>query len=63
MIIESWKQLSSLVERRDDLFGPCHWLRPGCRGRPEVKAEIIVNVQGDEPLLKGDIIDKAIDPS
>ncbi|MCJ7785162.1 MAG: 3-deoxy-manno-octulosonate cytidylyltransferase [Desulfobacterales bacterium] len=26
------------------------------------KAEIIVNVQGDEPLIKGEIIDKAIRP-
>jgi 3-deoxy-manno-octulosonate cytidylyltransferase (CMP-KDO synthetase) len=28
----------------------------------KLKAEIIVNVQGDEPLLKGAIIDKAIRP-
>ncbi len=27
-----------------------------------LKSEIIVNVQGDEPLIKGDIIDKAIRP-
>jgi 3-deoxy-manno-octulosonate cytidylyltransferase (CMP-KDO synthetase) len=27
-----------------------------------VKAEIIINVQGDEPLLKGNIIDKAVRP-
>jgi 3-deoxy-manno-octulosonate cytidylyltransferase (CMP-KDO synthetase) len=28
----------------------------------KLKAEIIVNVQGDEPLIKGNIIDKAIRP-
>ena len=28
----------------------------------KLKAEIIVNVQGDEPLIKGSIIDKAIRP-
>ena len=28
----------------------------------KLKSEIIVNVQGDEPLIKGDIIDKAIRP-
>ena len=28
----------------------------------KLKSEIIVNVQGDEPLIKGGIIDKAIDP-
>jgi 3-deoxy-manno-octulosonate cytidylyltransferase (CMP-KDO synthetase) len=28
----------------------------------KLKSEIIVNVQGDEPLLKGNIIDKAIRP-
>ena len=28
----------------------------------KLRAEIIVNVQGDEPLLKGKIIDKAIQP-
>ncbi|OGP90353.1 MAG: 3-deoxy-manno-octulosonate cytidylyltransferase [Deltaproteobacteria bacterium RBG_16_48_10] len=28
----------------------------------KVRAEIIVNVQGDEPLLRGNIIDKAIRP-
>ena len=28
----------------------------------KLRAEIIVNVQGDEPLLKGNIIDKAIKP-
>ena len=28
----------------------------------KLKAEIIINVQGDEPLLKGSIIDKAIRP-
>jgi len=28
----------------------------------KLRSEIIVNVQGDEPLIKGDIIDKAIRP-
>jgi len=28
----------------------------------KLKSEIIVNIQGDEPLIKGDIIDKAIRP-
>jgi 3-deoxy-manno-octulosonate cytidylyltransferase (CMP-KDO synthetase) len=28
----------------------------------KLKSEIIVNVQGDEPLIKGNIIDKAIHP-
>jgi 3-deoxy-manno-octulosonate cytidylyltransferase (CMP-KDO synthetase) len=28
----------------------------------KLRSEIIVNVQGDEPLIKGDIIDKAINP-
>jgi 3-deoxy-manno-octulosonate cytidylyltransferase (CMP-KDO synthetase) len=28
----------------------------------KLKAEVIVNVQGDEPLIKGSIIDKAIQP-
>jgi 3-deoxy-manno-octulosonate cytidylyltransferase (CMP-KDO synthetase) len=28
----------------------------------KLKSEIIVNVQGDEPLIKGEIIDKAINP-
>jgi 3-deoxy-manno-octulosonate cytidylyltransferase (CMP-KDO synthetase) len=28
----------------------------------KLKSDIIVNVQGDEPLIKGDIIDKAIRP-
>jgi 3-deoxy-manno-octulosonate cytidylyltransferase (CMP-KDO synthetase) len=28
----------------------------------KLRSEIIVNVQGDEPLIKGDIIDKAVSP-
>jgi len=47
---------------RHDLAGPPYGHRPHRRGRPGLDCGIIVNVQGDEPLIEPAMIDEAIGP-